>query len=197
MNESSITTTVPAGATSGKITLTTNGGVSTSSTSFTVTSSTVISTFAGLSGSSGTSARFRSPFYITIDANGTFYLTDNSSYTIRKITSAGVVTTYAGTTASSGSTDATSFAAKFYEPNGIAVELSVNVYVADTYNHTIRKITSSGEVTTIAGTAGTTGAADGIGTTARFSFPKGITMDSSGNLFIADSSNNSIRKIVF
>jgi streptogramin lyase len=94
-----------------------------------------------------------------------------------------------------GSADGTGAAALFDEPNGVAVDGSGNVFVADNGNSTIRKITPSGVVTTLAGTAGSQGSADGTGAAARFATPNGVAVDGSGNVFVADSENNAIRKI--
>src|SRR5262249_14861509 len=94
-----------------------------------------------------------------------------------------------------GSADGTGTAARFYRPSGIAVNSAGIIYVADTFNHTIRKIDTAQLVSTVAGVAGLAGNADGIGTTARFNYPSGLAMDSDGNLYIADSGNNTIRKM--
>lgn len=102
------------------------------------------------------------------------------------------VETWAGAT--SGLRDGTGAAARFYDPYGVAVDSSGNVYVADTYNHTIRKITSAGVATTLAGTAGSSGRADGVGAAARFYNPYGVAVDSSGKVYVADTDNNTIRK---
>ena len=158
---------------------------------------TTIAGSAGLSGSTdgtGTSARFNGPFGIT--TNGTnLFVTDTDNHTIRKIViSTGVVTTIAGSAGSSGSTDGTGTSARFNGPFGITTD-GTNLFVTDSSNYTIRKIViSTGVVTTIAGTAGTSGTTDGTGTAARFYVPTGITTDGT-NLFIADFSNYTIRKI--
>src|SRR2546428_754667 len=103
-------------------------------------------------------------------------------------------TTLAGQ-ASTGSADGTGSAARFSNPFGVATDSSGNVYVADSYNNTIRKITPAGVVTTLAGLAGITGSADGTGSAARFNYPRGVATDSSGNVYVADTGNNTIRKI--
>jgi len=95
-----------------------------------------------------------------------------------------------------GSADGTGSAAQFWGPNGVAVDGSGNVYVADTGYKTIRKVTPSGVVTTIAGSAGQTGSADGTGSAARFYGPSGVAVDGSGNVYVAESNNNTIRKPV-
>ncbi|MEY3896579.1 MAG: hypothetical protein RLZZ214_2099, partial [Verrucomicrobiota bacterium] len=153
---------------------------------------------AGVSGSTdatGTTARFNSPAGIAVDAAKNVYVSDTGNHTIRKITSAGVVTTLAGSPGLTGSTDATGVNARFNAPAGLAVDASGNVFVCDAGNHTLRKITSAGVVTTVAGLAGTSGTTNATGTAARFNSPAGITLDSAGNLYVADSGNHAIRKI--
>jgi len=160
-----------------------------------------VSTIAGTAGTqdstdgTGAAARFNRPSGITVDSSGNLYVADSHNSTIRKITSAGVVSTVAGTAEYYGSADGTGTAASFSEPTGIAVDASGNLYVADTYNSTIRKITSAGVVSTVAGTAGNYGSSDGTGSAASFSEPVGIAVDASGNLYVADAGNNTIRKI--
>ncbi|MGD0275413.1 MAG: carboxypeptidase regulatory-like domain-containing protein [Syntrophales bacterium] len=160
-----------------------------------------VTTLAGTVGSSGSAdgtgaaALFNSPQGITMDGTN-LYITDTVNNTIRQIViSTGAVTTLAGTAGSSGSTDGAGSAALFNSPQGITTD-GTNLYVADTINNTIRQIViSTGAVTTLAGTAGSSGSADGIGSAARFSSPQGITTDGT-NLYVADASNNTIRKIV-
>jgi sugar lactone lactonase YvrE len=166
-----------------------------------ITPEGVVTTLAGTAGTSGstdstgTAARFNSPMGIAVDAGDNVYVADMNNNTIRKITSEGVVTTLAGTAGKQGHSDGTGAAASFVDPEGIAVDTSGNVYVADTFNDTIRKITPGGVVTTLAGTAGTTGSADGAGTAASFYEPEGIAVDASGNIYVADNGNSLIRKI--
>jgi arabinan endo-1,5-alpha-L-arabinosidase len=161
----------------------------------------LISLVAGTSGTSGTSdgtgaaARFNQPNGLTLLAGGTIMVSDTSNATIRSITSSGVVTTLAGSPGSRGNADGTGGAATFSSPIGIARDASGVLYVADAMNHTIRKITSNGIVSTIAGSAGVAGFTDGTGAAARFNFPSGIAVDGNGNIYVADTTNNLIRKI--
>ena len=143
----------------------------------------------------GAAARFRYPGGVAVDGAGNVYVADSSNNTIRKVTPAGVVTTLAGLAGNIGSSDGTGSAARFYRPNGVAVDGSGNVYVADTYNLTIRKITSAGVVTTLAGTAGVGGYDDGTGSAARFGRVQGLALDGAGNLYAADTTSCTIRKI--
>jgi sugar lactone lactonase YvrE len=128
-----------------------------------------------------------------VDASGNVFVT--TAHTIRKMDAAGVVTTFAGAVNTYGSADGAGSAATFGTPCGVAVDTSGNLFVADYHNHTIRKITSSGVVTTLAGSAGSSGSADGNGSAARFYFPGGVAVDGSGNVFVADCGNSTIRKI--
>ena len=106
-----------------------------------------------------------------------------------------MVTTLAGTAGQGGSADGTDPAARFSIPVGVAVDPTTgDIYVADTVNDTIRMITPAGVVTTLAGTAGTSGSADGTGPAARFNEPTGVTVDpTTGDVFVADYGNNTIR----
>ncbi len=91
--------------------------------------------------------------------------------------------TLAGSASSYGSTDGTGSAARFYYPSAVATDNAGNVYVADSLNHTIRKVTPGGVVSTLAGLAGSSGSADGTGSAARFNDPFGVATDSAGNVF--------------
>jgi len=140
-------------------------------------------------------ARFADPTAIAVDALGNVYIADTANHTIRKVTLLGVVTTLAGVAGEAGSTDGTGAAARFDSPSGIAVDAAGNVFVADTGNHTIRRISAGGIVSTLAGVGGQPGADDGNGTAARFNTPLGIAVDALGNLFVADSANHTLRKV--
>jgi hypothetical protein len=143
----------------------------------------------------GTTARFNNPLGVTTDGTN-LYIADYGNHTIRKIVIASrMVTTLAGTAGSYGANDGTGTAAGFYNPFSIATD-GTNLYVADYGNHTIRKIViASGEVTTLAGTAGSYGTDDGAGRAARFYYPAAITTDGT-ELYVADTGNHIIRKIV-
>jgi sugar lactone lactonase YvrE len=203
-----------------------------------------VTTLAGLAESigstdgTGSAARFFYPTSVAVDTAGNIFVADSYNYTIRKITSAGVVTTLAGSAGSGGSTDGTGSAARFNQPmsvavdtagnvfvadtlndkirkvtsagvvttlagtslnlpHGVAVDTAGNVFVADTFNHTINKITSAGVVTTLAGRAGSAGSTNGIGSAARFDDPYGVAVDTAGNIFVADTSNHTIRSSTF
>jgi hypothetical protein len=167
-----------------------------------ITSAGVVTTLAGTAGLSGwvdatgSAARFNQPFGVAVDSSGNVYVGEYNQ-TIRKITTNAVVTTLAGSGSELvvGSTDGTGSVARFNYPERVAVDSAGNVYIADKVNHTIRKMTSGGTVTTLAGAAGVPGSADGTATAARFNLPVGITVDGSGNIFVADTSNYTIRKI--
>jgi sugar lactone lactonase YvrE len=151
---------------------------------------------AGYSGSadgSGSAARFNYPRGVAVDGSNNVYVADSENSKIRKITPAGVVTTLAGLAGYSGSADGSGSAARFSYPQGVAVDGSNNVYVADTSNYTIRKITPAGVVTTLAGLAGWSGSADGTGSAARFNSPNGVAVDAYGRIVVADSGNYTIR----
>jgi len=155
-----------------------------------------VSTFAGngqvssLDGN-GTAAGFYVPHGIAINSSGYLYIADGNNR-IRLISPNADVTTFAGF--NSGSNDGVGTAASFYFPNGIAIDALGNLYVTDTGNNEIRKVTTGGVVTTIAGN-GSNGSVDGNGKNASINAPIGITLDPSGNLYVTDGPDNKIRKI--
>ncbi|MBD1393062.1 putative Ig domain-containing protein [Mucilaginibacter glaciei] len=151
---------------------------------------------AGSTNGTGNGASFNGPNGMAVDNSGNLYVADQNNNLIRKITPAGVVTTLAGNT-TGGSADGTGTAASFLTPRGLTVDISNNVYINDSGNNTVRFITPAGVVTTIAGVAGTTGSANGVGTAASFNAARGLNFDpTSGNIFLADYGNNLIRKII-
>ncbi len=163
-----------------------------------ITPAGVVTTFAGsgVAGSTnatGILASFNYPTGIAIDGAGNLFVADAQNCKIRKITTIGVVTTFAGSGAL-GSVNATGINASFKYPSGIAVDASGNVFVADNGNHLIRKITSAGVVTTLAG-SGVAGSTDAAGLSASFNFPTSVAVNGLGKVFVADRSNNKIRII--
>jgi sugar lactone lactonase YvrE len=164
-----------------------------------ITPSGVVTTLAGTlqrgsANGTGSAAQFSGPAGLVVDSAGNIYVADALNDEIRKVTPAGVVTTLAGTANQSGSADGTRAAAQFNAPCGIALDGAGNFYVADTNNDTIRRITAAGVVTTLAGTAGQGGSADGKGGAALFNGPFGLALDGAGNLYVGDTSNNTVRK---
>jgi sugar lactone lactonase YvrE len=166
-----------------------------------VTAGGVVTTLAGSAGVSGatdgtgSAARFNYPVGLRVDASGTIYVADNGNSTIRRVSAAGAVTTFAGAPASPGAADQTGAAASFSTPYGIAADAAGNVYVADFDNSTIRKVTPAGAVTTLAGSPGVTGSADGTGSAARFARPQGLGVDAHGTVYVADTDNYTIRAV--
>jgi streptogramin lyase len=168
----------------------------------------------------GNLARFNQPSGLAVDSGGNVYVADSWNNTIRKITALGAVTTLAGTPefdtnglAIGGYADGSGSTARFNFPQGVAVDTEGNVYVADTGNNAIRKITPSGTVTTLAGKPsiknttvcvngptgcnclGPAGYVDGPGGKARFSTPVGIAVDNGGTLYVTELENMTLRKI--
>jgi len=148
---------------------------------------------SGFADGTGNTAEFNSPTGVAVNSEGTVYVVDFYNHRIREITPAGVVTTLAGSGVR-GFADGTGDTAKFNSPYGIEVNSEGTIYVSDTGNNRIRKITPAGVVTTLAG-SGVSGFADGPGTDARFDLPRGITVDSMGTIYVSDEGNNRIRKI--
>ena len=162
-----------------------------------------VSTLAGQAGvpgqadGAGSQARFNAPYGVATDHDGNVYVADGGNHAIRKITPNGIVSTLAGLSGYAGSDDGVGDDARFWDPQGLAVDGSGIIYVADTGNHAIRKITLAGEVITLAGLAGTSGTNDAVGLAARYNSPGGIAVDGAGNLYVADTGNHTVRKMVF
>jgi sugar lactone lactonase YvrE len=174
----------------------------------TQTGAYLFSTLAGVSGTNGSAdgtnaaALFNFPGSLALDPSGNLYVSDIFNNTIRKLTPVGtdwVVTTIAGQAGNPGSADGTNGSALFDRPNGLAVDPAGHVFVADHYNHTIRKMTASGTnwiVTTIAGLAGVTGSADGTNADARFWSPTGVAIGTNHHLYVTDTANFTVREII-
>lgn len=143
----------------------------------------------------GSVARFNNPFGLARGEDGTLYIADRANNRIRKVTPDGAVSTLTGSTF--GYEDGNLGAAKFNSPNGIAIDAKGTLYIADTDNHAIRKITPTGVVSTVAGKFSAAALTDGIGSAARFNNPYGVALDQAGQLYVADYGNHAIRKIVF
>lgn len=163
----------------------------------------VVSTLAGLANTPGSAdgvgsaARFSTNIRgLALDGAGVLYVADGGNHTIRKVLPDGTVSTLAGTAGAQGSGDGIGAAARFKSPAGLAVDGGGQLFVVDSGNSTLRRIhIASGEVSTLAGTAGSTGSANGTGAAARFSFPYGIARAEDGWLYLADAGNSRIRRI--
>jgi streptogramin lyase len=160
-----------------------------------------VTTIAGQVGNTGsadgqgTNASFNYPSGITSDGQGNLYVVDQNNQTVRKIDSNDTVTTIAGQVGLQGSSDGPATNVDFFMNPAITVDGQGNLFVADNVNNDILKIGTNDSVTTIAGQVGNAGSANGQGTNASFNTPNGITVDSKGNLYVADSGNDTIRKI--
>ena len=135
----------------------------------------------------GNRARLGAVEGVAVDAAGNTYFADTGSHVIRRVTLAGTVTTLAGMAGREGSADGRGSSAQFRRPKGVAVDGSGNVWVADTENHTIRRIGPDRTVTTVAGLAGAGGSADGTGSAARFSYPTSLVAEPSGDVLVLES----------
>jgi prepilin-type N-terminal cleavage/methylation domain-containing protein len=163
-----------------------------------ITAGGVVTTLAGsgtngFADGTGTATQFSNPRGIAVDSAGMVYVVDYGNNRIRKITPGGVVTTLAGS-GTAGFADGAGATARFNNPVGIAVDTKCVVYVGDGDNNRVRKITSTGVVSTFAG-SGVSGSANGNGTAAQFNDPWGVAVDATGTLFVVDGYNNKIRKI--
>jgi sugar lactone lactonase YvrE len=145
----------------------------------------------------GTTARFSSPFGLTLDSTGNLFVADRDNNTIRKITAEGTVSTIAGLAPdnAAGMSDGSLSAARFSALGQVAATAAGELYVADTVNSTIRKVSRDGAVTTLAGKAGQRGGVDGTGDQARFDSPYGLALAGDGTLYVSDATANTIRKV--
>lgn len=172
-----------------------DGGISNRIRKITATGevSTLAGGAEGFADGAGAAASFNTPSALTLDIEGNLYVADTANNRIRKITQEGIVTTLAGD-GTAGFRDGAADTAQFNSPIGIAVDKRGHVYVADTYNDRIRQITPDGQVKTLAGGA-SVGYADGAGVEALLDTPCGVAVAESGDVFIADSGNNRIRRL--
>jgi hypothetical protein len=141
----------------------------------------------------GSVARFDWPFGVAVDSAGNVYVADSYNSTIRKVTPAGSVTTLAGMAGTSASADGTGSDARFGQPFGLTIDSAGDVYVADSGNNTIRKVTPVGANWVVTTLVGGYGSVDGTGSAVRFGQPFGLAVDSAGDLYVSDD-NNTIRK---
>jgi len=141
----------------------------------------------------GIPASFNTPSGLALDDEGNLYVADTGNNRIRKVTTEGVVSTVAGN-GSAGYVEGPASAVEFNGPIGVAVDSQKNIYVADTYNDRIRKITADGVVSTLAGSAGP-GYRDGPASNAQFDTPCGIVIKTDGTLIVADTGNGKLRQI--
>lgn len=161
-----------------------------------------VSTFAGsldsdfgFADGAAATARVRFIQGIAADSNGNIYFADSSNNAVRRLSAVGQVTTIAGVHQQPGDTDGSTNDARFNRPTAVALDDFGNLYVSDSVSHTIRKISSTGQVTTIGGMAGVSGAVDGPSGTSRFNLPSGLAVDAAGNVYVADTDNHVIRRI--
>lgn len=159
-----------------------------------------VETFAGSLNSTGSTngprldARFNGPVDMVYDDMGNLYIAEQFNHVIRIMSPEGIVSDFVGLSGTSGFQDGTGINARFNEIRGITLDNDGNIIVADKENHAVRKVTPAGEVTTLAGT-GTSGFMDGVGASAMFLKPNEVLVDPDGDIFVADTGNNRVRKI--
>ena len=151
-------------------------------------------------GGAATAALLYDPYSVAVDSAGNLFIVERTINRIRKVNTSGIITTIAGTGTGAGGFSGDggpATAAQFYHPSGIAVDSAGNVFIADSNNLRIRKINTSGIITTVAGNGAAQGnfGDGGAATAANLSYPLGVAVDSAGNLFIADTDHNRIRKV--
>jgi sugar lactone lactonase YvrE len=144
----------------------------------------------------GDSARFNGPVGLALDAQGDLFVSDSNNHTIRKITRAGIVTTWAGGPGVDGFTNGDRLQARFSKPAELAFDKHGNLFVADSFNHLIRKISRDGKVSTVTGIAGVDGSADGSNGQARLFNPYGLAICPDGSLVVTDAYNQLIRMVL-
>jgi PKD repeat protein len=169
-----------------------------------VTATGVIATIAGTGdagfagdGGQATSAQLRNPFGVAVDVVGNVYIADRDNHRVRRVDAAGVITSVAGTETFGFSGDggpATSAQLKF--PAGVAVDAIGSIYIADSNNHRVRRVSTGGVITTVAGTGTAAFSGDGgQAISAQLDFPLGVAVDAIGNLYVADTGNRRVRKV--
>ena len=165
-----------------------------------VNTSGIISTFAGggsifVDGCSATSAHLFESYGIAVDTSGDVYIAEKNTNRIRKVNTSGIISTFAGGGSSGLGDEGPATSAQLNQPCGIAVDASGNVYIADIWNYRIRKVNTSGIISTFAG-GGSSGLGDGgPATSAQLNQPYGIAVDASGNVYITDFGNYRIRVV--
>lgn len=195
--DSSLVVTVPVGAGTGKISVKAANGTDNTTTEFDYLLS--VSTLAGdgtksFKDGADSIAEFNFPYGAAVDASGNVYIADQGNNLIRKITPSGVTSTLAGDHVAALKNANTGAGAEFNQPQGITIDASGNLYVGDTENGVIRKITTAGVVSTLAGN-GIHGFKDSTAADSEFIGPSGIAVDAAGNVYVGDYQNNRIRKI--
>ena len=160
---------------------------------------TIVSTFAGdatsvsgFANGTGTNAKFKFPWHMAFDSQNNLFVADRENDVIRKITPSGQVSTFAGIAGNVGYTNGNATVARFYKPTGLVVDSQGNLFVSDSRNYVIRKITPSDIVSTFAGN-GNDGYVDGTANQAEFDNLRGLAIDAQNNIYVAD--NHVIRKI--
>ena len=138
---------------------------------------------------------FQRPVDVAVDGAGNLYVTDAGEATVRRVSCEGMVSVFAGSPLQTGTVDGPGDQARFVSPAGIAMDAGGDLYVADPGAHTIRMISPTGYVTTLAGHPGEPGSNDGDAATARFNAPEGVAVDDAGNVFVADTGNGTVRRI--
>jgi sugar lactone lactonase YvrE len=190
-----LTITIPPGAGSGKIKIELHGKeIFTPVFHYEYTTTSVVTIAGGDKGfkdANGTAAQFQTPTSVAVDTSGNIFVVDQGNHKIRKISKEGAVTTYAGS--SRGYADGSLLNAAFNLPSAVAIDAAQNLYITDSYNDKIRKISPQGVVSTLAGS--TTGYEDGSPDIAKFNIPYGIAVDEDGNVYVSDYLNCRIRKI--
>lgn len=166
-----------------------------------VTADGTVTTVAGRPGVRGfadgaaADATFNFPSGVAVGSDGSIWVADSSNHTIRRVAPNGQVSTVAGSALLSGDADGPASTARFRSPSGLAFDGNGNLLVADTGNHTLRRLSAGGEVTTVAGLPGHPGNTDGVGNGSRFHSPSGVVVDAAGRVWVADTGNHTLRVV--